>query len=66
MQIFVNDTATAISEKTNLKFFLESLNINLNHIVIEYNQNILSQDDWPNTHLKDNDKINIVSFVGGG
>lgn len=35
-------------------------------IVIEYNFNILSKDEWENTVIKENDKIEIISFVVGG
>ena len=35
-------------------------------IVIEYNLNILSKDEWETTVIKENDKIEIISFVVGG
>lgn len=39
---------------------------NLDVIVIEYNGKILEKDVWNETVLKENDKIEIIRFVGGG
>ena len=35
-------------------------------IVVEHNFNIISKEDWHKVTLKDQDMIEIVSFVGGG
>ena len=35
-------------------------------IVVEHNFSIISQEDWPKITLKDQDMIEIISFVGGG
>jgi len=37
-----------------------------NSIVIEYNLEIVPQGKWDKIILKQNDRIEIVSFVGGG
>jgi len=36
------------------------------HIVVEHNFRIAPADEWPGIILKDNDNIEIISFVGGG
>ena len=35
-------------------------------VVVEHNFSIVSKEDWPTIMLKDQDMIEIVSFVGGG
>ena len=35
-------------------------------IVVEHNFSIISKADWPKIILKDQDMIEIISFVGGG
>ncbi len=35
-------------------------------VVIEYNENILNRDLWKSIILKEGDKLEILSFVGGG
>ena len=35
-------------------------------VVVEYNGVILTRDKWDATILKENDTLEILSFVGGG
>jgi len=35
-------------------------------LVVELKRNIIKQDQWPATRLKDNDRLELLSFVGGG
>ena len=35
-------------------------------IVVEHNFAIISKEDWPKIMLRDQDMIEIISFVGGG
>ena len=35
-------------------------------IVVEHNFAIISKEDWPKITLKDQDSVEIISFVGGG
>jgi len=35
-------------------------------VVVEYNGVILARDKWEATVLKENDALEILSFVGGG
>tara|TARA_Y100000589_G_scaffold185672_1_gene175845 strand:- start:168 stop:377 length:210 start_codon:yes stop_codon:yes gene_type:complete len=37
-----------------------------NTIIVELNSKIISNQSWENKFLKDGDKIEIVSIVGGG
>lgn len=35
-------------------------------LVVELNQQIIKQEQWPSIQLKDNDRLELLSFVGGG
>ncbi|WP_163528162.1 sulfur carrier protein ThiS [Halobacillus ihumii] len=35
-------------------------------VVVEYNQTIIQRDYYPIVHLKNDDQIELVHFVGGG
>ena len=35
-------------------------------VAVELNREIVSRDAWPQTALRDGDKLEIVHFVGGG
>jgi sulfur carrier protein len=41
-------------------------NYNTSLFVLEYNQLVWNQKNWSNTFIENNDKIEIVSIVGGG
>ncbi len=45
-----------------LKYF----NYNLLAIVVEYNNYICLKENWEKTYISNNDKIEIVTIVGGG
>lgn len=39
---------------------------NTSLLVLEYNNLICNKKNWPNTFIETNDKIEIVTIVGGG
>ena len=41
-------------------------NYNLSLLVLEYNNLICNKKDWNNISIKKNDKIEIITIVGGG
>jgi sulfur carrier protein len=45
---------------------IESLNMKSDRVAIELNLEIAPRDRWPQTVLKDGDRLEIVHFVGGG
>jgi thiamine biosynthesis protein ThiS len=49
-----------------LAALIESLAMKPDRVAVELNRNIVPRDLWPQTHLKDGDRLEIVHFVGGG
>ncbi len=45
---------------------LDKLNVNAKMLVVEVNEVIIQQKQYDEMMLKKDDKIEIVSFVGGG
>lgn len=66
MNITINGNQKAIEPHLNLLELIEHHNLNKDAVVIEINRNIIQKNDFAATHLKENDIIEIVSFVGGG
>ena len=54
------------SEKALLSSTLEFLGYKPNTIVVEVNDLIINSTKWGNEVLKDGDRLEIVSIVGGG
>ena len=69
MKIKVNGKEKNIeleNEKALLSRVLELLGYFPNTVVVELNDLIINSTKWGNEILKDGDKLEIVSIVGGG
>ena len=66
MKVFVNGEARDISGTPSLAELIEQLNLPAARIAIELNREVVRRSDWGGTMLKDEDRIEIVHFVGGG
>ncbi|HZG40882.1 MAG TPA: sulfur carrier protein ThiS [Nodosilinea sp.] len=64
--ILVNGDSQPCVSGTLLPAFLESLGLNPRLVAVEYNGEILHRQLWGTTHLHPNDKLEIVTIVGGG
>ena len=49
-----------------LQDFLEMNNFECNKVLVALNDQVVKVIDFPQTLLNDNDKLDIMSFVGGG
>jgi len=58
-----NDVET---DKSNLLDFLNAQEYELGALVVEYNFNIVKKDEWETIVIKENDNLEVLSFVGGG
>ena len=61
-----NGKATELSGVLSVADYLKQHEYQANRIVVELNGEILPKDTYSTTFLKDNDCLEIVSFVGGG
>lgn len=57
---FFSETDLTISE------FLKKNNISENNIVVEINKEIITKNLWETYKLNNNDKVEIITAVGGG
>lgn len=49
-----------------LAALIESLNMKSDRVAVELNREIVPRNLWPETPLKEGDRLEIVHFVGGG
>ena len=69
MKVYINGELTILKSKAKLitiNKLLEELNYNPKLVVIELNGFIIESLRWNNEKINDNDKIEIVTLVGGG
>jgi sulfur carrier protein len=65
MNIFVNGNKEHI-EPCTLAELIARKKLDAGALVIELNQQIIKQEFWPTTELQDGDRLEMLSFVGGG
>ena len=66
IKIKINGKFSMINENLSLSVFLKQLKIPLKKVAIELNQEIIDKNKTNKIKLKENDKIEIVHFIGGG
>ena len=63
---FLNGEKYYIETKVSLLELITYFNYNTSLLVLEYNNSICNKNEWNNIYINNNDKIEIVTIVGGG
>ena len=66
LNLRINGEDRDVVDNVSLSELVTQLDLTPERIAIELNQNVVRRVDWPSTVLKDNDRVEIVHFVGGG
>ena len=66
MTVQLNGKELTLKNVMNLRGLVQDLKLKPQNIVIELNEEIIKRDDWNNTLIQEKDRIEIISFVGGG
>ncbi len=66
MRIQVNGELREVDESLSLPQLIASLSLKPEQIAIELNQKVIRRLEWSGIILHDDDKVEIVHFVGGG
>ena len=66
MKVTVNGEPRNLQEGTTLAQLVRELGLEKNPIAIELNREVVSRDRHGETTLAQNDRVEIVTLVGGG
>ena len=66
MTLIVNGETKEFDNSSTLQYIITNLQIENKVMAAAVNMNIVKKDDWKNFIPKDNDKIELLQFVGGG
>ena len=66
IKIKLNGRLKTINENTTLLNIIKNFKVPLKKVAIELNQEIVDKKKIKYINLKQNDKIEIVHFIGGG
>ncbi|MFW6359964.1 MAG: sulfur carrier protein ThiS [Chroococcales cyanobacterium] len=62
----VNGEAVSCPPQTSLPDVLQQMGLNPRLVAVEYNGEILHRQYWENTQVKEGDRLEVVTIVGGG
>jgi len=66
LRIKVNGEDREVRDRATLNDLVGELSLPPARIAIELNHQVVRRDKWPATILSEDDRIEIVHFVGGG
>ncbi len=64
--ITVNGKQIQLTSEMSVADYLEQNNYQIKRIAVELNEEILPKYSYSDTMLKDGDRLEVVTFVGGG
>ena len=66
IKIIVNGKISRIKDDLSLLSYVKKLKIPIKKVAVELNEEIIDKNKLSKFKLKNNDKIEIVHFIGGG
>jgi len=64
--VIVNSQPQELAEGATVAALLEQLGFARQRVAVEVNGALVVRNDWPQYKLKAGDRLELVSFVGGG
>ena len=66
MRVTINGEAREVPDAIALDVLISHLALAPERLAIERNREVVRRAEWPNILLAEDDKIEIIHFVGGG
>ncbi len=66
MEVVLNGRSANVDQEMNLWEFLLSKELDLETIIVEHNEVIVKKQEWKNIILQNQDRLEVLKFVGGG
>jgi thiamine biosynthesis protein ThiS len=66
LRVYINGESRELSGTPSLAELISQLDLPAMRIAVELNREVVRRNEWSETVLHDEDRIEIVHFVGGG
>jgi thiamine biosynthesis protein ThiS len=66
LRVYVNGEPRELTAPLSLAELITQLDLPAARIAVELNRVVVRRNEWSTTVIQDNDRIEIVHFVGGG
>lgn len=64
--IVLNGEKKEIESEVTLDRLLDLFSLPKQRVAVELNKEVISRKDWEQTAVRDEDRVEVVHFVGGG
>ncbi len=66
MKIILNGKEEILDGVTTVAGLIVLKKLNPNAVIVEYNYSLVKKEDWSDMVIRENDRLEILRFVGGG
>ena len=66
MRVYINGESREVQGAPTLAELINQLDLPAARIAVELNREVVRRSDWGNTMVHEDDRIEVVHFVGGG
>lgn len=66
ISVTINGEKKEVPAEVALDKLLELFSLPQRRVAVELNNTVVRRGDWPETVVRENDRIEVVHFVGGG
>ena len=66
MQVTINGETKNLNGELSIRDLLKELQVEEKIVALSVNANLVKRDTWDSTLIKENDKIELLQFMGGG
>lgn len=66
MKIIVNGKEEILEGATTIAGLIALKELNPNAVIVEHNYSLVKKENWGDMIIRENDRLEILRFVGGG
>ena len=66
MRVYLNGESKTVDDSLTLADLVSQLDLPAARLAIELNRKVVRRSEWDKTKLAEEDRVEIVHFVGGG
>ena len=64
--MLLNGKQFNLEQEKTIAQLLSDIGVNIERVVVELNKEIIVREDFARINIKDDDTVEVISFVGGG
>ncbi|WP_368863245.1 sulfur carrier protein ThiS [Staphylococcus hominis] len=66
MKCIINGDAFNFDSEQSITSVLESLELDPKRVIVEHNKTLIKQEDYDQHTVREDDRLELLEFVGGG